>query len=75
MNGGTPPTAPNALTGLLTPPGKIVFARRYNSSERVNEPPAVNVGRKNPDIWSAIIMEHRKIGKIPVRKILDGFIP
>ena len=26
MNGGVPPTAENARTGLLTPPGRIRFA-------------------------------------------------
>ena len=36
MNGGSPPTAPNARTGLSTPPGSTRLARANNllDSER-----------------------------------------
>src|SRR5712692_10483158 len=33
MNGGVPPTAPNARTGELTPPGKARVARSNSSSD------------------------------------------
>jgi len=33
MNTGSPPTAPNARTGELTPPGMIAQARWYKPGE------------------------------------------
>ena len=44
MNRGSPPTALNARTGLLTPPGITFCARANNFAERVTfAPPCVSV--------------------------------
>src|SRR5688572_30431081 len=54
MNGGVPPTALNARTGELTPPGITCFARAKAASELAVER-VVRSGMTNGSSWISIL--------------------